>query len=67
VKKPDASGKSTNALEVRVLADRMNYVVNGTVVHSTPKTGPTAKADGLWGFRSNHLLDIQVDGLAVAK
>jgi hypothetical protein len=36
-------------------------------VHSTPKTGPTAKTDGLWGFRSNHLLDIQVDGLAVAK
>jgi len=67
VKKPDASGKSTNALEVRVLADRMNYVVNGTVVHSTPKTGPTAKTDGLWGFRSNHLLDIQVDGLGVAK
>jgi hypothetical protein len=67
VKKPDASGKSTNALEVRVLADRINYVVNGTVVHSTPKTGPTAKTDGLWGFRSNHLLDIQVDGLAVVK
>lgn len=67
VKKPDASGKSTNALEVRVLADRINYVVNGTVVHSTPRTGPTAKTDGLWGFRSNHLLDVQVDGLAVTK
>jgi hypothetical protein len=67
VRKPDASGKSTNALEVRVLADRINYVVNGTVVHSTPRTGPTAKTDGLWGFRSNHLLDIQVDGLTVVK
>jgi hypothetical protein len=67
VKKPDASGKSTNGLEVRVLADRINYVVNGVVVHSTPKTGPTAKTDGLWGFRSNHLLDVQVDGLAVTK
>jgi hypothetical protein len=67
VKRPDASGKCTNALEVRVLADRINYVINGTVVHSTPKTGLTARTDGLWGFRSNHLLEIQVDGLGVTK
>ena len=29
VKKPDASGKSTNALEVRVGADKIDFVVNG--------------------------------------
>src|SRR5262252_1093603 len=29
VKKPDASGKSTNALEVRVAADKIDFVVNG--------------------------------------
>src|SRR5438034_1046967 len=34
VKKPDASGKSTNALEVRVMPDKIDYVVNGTVVNS---------------------------------
>src|SRR3954468_1992704 len=60
VKKPDASGKSTNALEVRVGADKVDFVVNGTVVHSMPKAG--LKTDGIYGIRVNHLLDVQVDG-----
>src|SRR6185503_3857169 len=30
VKKPGADGKSTNALEVRVGADKVDFVVNGT-------------------------------------
>ena len=67
VKRPDSSGKSTNALEVRVTADKIEYVVNGTVVTTTPKTGPTAKTDGNYGVRSNHMLEIQVNGLTVAK
>ena len=65
VKKPDASGKSVNALEVRVGGDKIDYVVNGTVVTSTPKTG--VKTDGVYGIRVNHLLEVQVDGLAVTK
>jgi hypothetical protein len=36
IKKPDASGKSTNALEVRVAADKVDFLVNGTTVHSAP-------------------------------
>lgn len=60
VKKPDASGKSTNALEVRVGADKIDYVVNGTVVHSMPKSG--VKADGIYGIRVNHQLEVQIDG-----
>ena len=67
VKKPDAGGKSTNALEVRVGADKIEYVVNGEVVHSTPKTGQTEKTDGIYGIRINHQLEVQVDGLAVSK
>jgi hypothetical protein len=67
VKKPDASGKSTNALEVRVSADKIEYLVNGTVVNTTPKTGDAAKTDGLYGIRVNHLLEVQVDGLSVEK
>jgi hypothetical protein len=67
VKKPDASGKSVNALEVRVSAAKVDYVVNGTVVHSTPKTGLVAKTDGLYGMRVNHLLDVQVDGFGLSK
>jgi len=67
VKKPDASGKSTNALEVRVQADKIDYVVNGTTVHSTPKTGLTAKTDGVYGIRVNHQLEVHVDNFAVSK
>jgi hypothetical protein len=67
VKTPDGSGKSINSLEVRVGADKIDYVVNGTVVHSTPKSGATAKVDGNYGIRINHLLEVQVDGLAVTK
>jgi hypothetical protein len=62
----DASGKATNTLEVRVQADKIDYVVNGMVVSSTPKTGITT--DGIWGFRVNHALpDVSVTGLAVTK
>jgi hypothetical protein len=67
VKKPDASGKSTNALEVRVAGNKIDYLVNGTTVHSTPKTGLTAKTDGNYGIRVNHQLEVQVDGLAMSK
>jgi hypothetical protein len=67
VKTPDASGKSTNALEVRVLADKIDYVVNGTVVASTPKAGMTARTDGIAGIRVNHMLEVHVDGFGISK
>ncbi|SPE33355.1 conserved exported hypothetical protein [Candidatus Sulfopaludibacter sp. SbA6] len=67
VKKPDDTGKSTNALEVRVGADKIDYVVNGTVVNSTPKTGATANTDGIYGIRINHLLEVHIDGFGVSK
>ena len=67
VKTPDATGKSTNALEVRVGAGKVDFVVNGVVVHSEPKTGALAKTDGIYGIRVNHLLDVQVDGFGVSK
>ncbi len=65
VKKPDESGKSTNALEVRVGADKVDFVINGTVVHSTPKAG--LKTDGIAGIRVNHLLEVHIDGFGVSK
>jgi len=67
VKKPDDTGKSTNALEVRVGADKIDFAVNGVVVHSLPKSGATAKTDGTYGIRVNHLLEVHVDGFAVSK
>ena len=67
VKKPDANGSCTNALEVRVMADKIDFVVNGTVVKTLPKTGPAAKTDGIYGLRINHHLDVEVDGFGVSK
>ena len=65
VKKLDATGKSVNALEVRVMADKIDYVVNGTVVTSTPKAG--INTDGIWGMRVNHALpDVSITGLSAS-
>ena len=67
VKKPDASGQATNALEVRVMGDKIAFAINGTVVTTIPKSGPAAKTDGIYGMRINHQLDVQVDNFGVAK
>lgn len=65
IKTPDAKGQSTNTLEVRVAGDSVSYVVNGTVVHTTPKSA--VKTDGLAGVRVNHMLNVHVDGFTVTK
>src|SRR5580693_7001427 len=67
VKTPDAGGKSVNALEVRVGAGKIDFVVNGTVVHSEPKSEAMEATDGIYGIRINHLLEVQVDDFGVAK
>jgi len=65
VRRPDSSGRAVNDLEVRVAADKVDYVVNGTVVHSGPKGA--LKADGQVGVRVNHVLDVQFEGFEVGK
>ena len=45
--------------------DTISYVVNDTVVHTTPKAA--AKTDGIVGFRVNHVLEVMVDNLEVQK
>jgi hypothetical protein len=65
VKRPDGTGKSSNVLEVRVAADNVSYVVNGTVVHSAPRKGVTT--DGIVGFRVNHQLDVAVEGFEIQR
>ena len=67
VKKPGADGTATNALEVRVTADKVAFVINGTVVTTLPKTGAAAKTDGIYGIRINHQLDVQIDGFGMSK
>jgi hypothetical protein len=67
VKKPGADGTATNALEVRVTADKIAFVINGTVVTTLPKSGAAAKTDGIYGIRINHQLDVQIDGFGMSK
>lgn len=67
ITQPGADGQSKNALEVRVAGNTISYVVNGTVVHTTPKSGMTAKTDGIVGLRVNHLLDVHIEGFEVTK
>ena len=52
-------------MEVRVASDTVSYVVNGTVVHTTPKSA--VKTDGIVGVRVNHQLDVLVEGFEVQK
>jgi hypothetical protein len=67
IRKPDANGTSTNVLEVRVAADKIDYVVNGTTVHSTPKSGLTANADGQFGTRVNHFLNVKFEPVTMTR
>lgn len=65
IRKPDAGGTSTNTLEVRVGGDKVDFVVNGTSVHSAPKAG--LRTDGIWGIRVNHQLDVTIEDIGVTK
>ena len=67
VRQPGSDGRSTNTLEVRVAGNTVSYVVNGTVVHTTPKSGATATTDGIAGVRINHVLDVHVDAFEVQR
>jgi plastocyanin len=64
VQRPDNAGRSSNALEVRVAGDTVTFVINGTMVHTAPKS--SVKTDGLAGFRVNHQLDVLVQGFEVS-
>src|SRR5688572_2251015 len=65
IQTPGAKGQSTNTVEVRVAGDTVSYVVNGTVVHTTPRSA--VKTNGLVGVRVNHMLNVHVDGFTLTK
>lgn len=67
IRQPGADGRSVNDLEVRVGADELEFVVNGTVVHTQPRTGMASRTDGIWGVRINHRIPgVLVEGLTVS-
>jgi hypothetical protein len=67
IRKPDASGTSTNTLEVQVAPTAVSYLINDAVVHATPtRTGTGAftegeKTNGIVGIRIDGDIDLQVD------
>ena len=66
IRQPDADGRSVNDLEVRVGAEQIQFVVNGTIVHTAAKSGPLADTNGIWGVRINHVLPgVLVENLEV--
>lgn len=73
IRKPDASGKSTNHLEVQVAPTAVSYLINGAVVHATPTRAGTGsytegeKAHGIAGVRIDDQVDLQVDGFRVIQ
>jgi plastocyanin len=67
VTQPGADGTSVNALEVRVNGDTVNFVVNGTVVHTAAKADLGTTTDGIVGLRVNHQLEVKISGFAVTK
>jgi hypothetical protein len=67
VRRPDQSGRSVNDLAVRVSANRIEFVVNGTVVHAVDKTGALLDTNGNYGVRINHQLPgVVVENLTVS-
>ena len=64
---PAEGPASTNALEVRV-GTNVDFVVNGAIVHSVPKTSLAGATDGIWGVRINHVIpSVTVEGLGVTR
>lgn len=54
----DADGKATNELSIRVRANEVEFLVNGAVVMTAPKS--RVHTNGIAGIRINHNLDIHI-------
>jgi hypothetical protein len=67
VKKPAAKGSATNLLEVDNKRDptRVAFLVNGQEVYATDAKGMAL--DGIVGIRTNHNLDVHIEGFDVHR
>lgn len=65
--KEDADGKAKNTLKVEVTATHSKLYANGQLVTEIPRSGMTAKTDGVAGIRVNHNLDVHIEGFALKQ
>lgn len=57
--KQGADGRQTNTLGIQVQGDNVIFMVNGKEVTRLPKS--KVHADGMYGFRIGHNLDVDID------
>jgi len=73
IAKPDASGKSTDKLEVVVGADKIQYLINGKEVYSMDRAKAVgagnmlSSTDGIAGIRVSHNLDVHISDFKISK
>ena len=72
ISKADASGKSTDKLEVVVGPQKIQYLINGKEVYSMDRAttvganGMLSSTDGIAGVRVSHNLDVHIAGFKVS-
>ncbi len=73
IAKADASGKSTDKLEVVVGSQKIQYLINGKEVYSMDRakfvgpSGMLTSTDGIAGIRISHNLDVHIADFKVTK
>ena len=73
ISKPDASGKSTDKLEVVVGAQKIQYLINGKEVYSQDRAQVVgagkmlSSTDGIAGIRVSHNLDVHIADFKISK
>jgi len=71
IAKADASGKSTDKLEVIVGAQKIQYLINGKEVYSMDRAQAVgagkmlSSTDGIAGIRVSHNLDVHISGFKI--
>jgi len=61
----NGDGQATNELAIRVRANDVQFVMNGTVVMTAPKS--EVHTDGIAGMRINHNLDIEISAFQLNR
>ena len=73
IAKADASGKSTDKLEVVVGTQKIQYLINGKEVYSMDRAKAVgagnmlASTDGIAGIRVSHNLDVHISDFKISK